>query len=37
MLETEIRVTPEIAAQHGLTADEFARVLKILGREPNIT
>jgi phosphoribosylformylglycinamidine synthase II len=37
MLETEIRVTPEIAAQHGLTADEYARVLKILGREPNLT
>ncbi|MGH9704411.1 MAG: AIR synthase-related protein, partial [Candidatus Acidiferrales bacterium] len=37
MLETEIRVTTEIAAQHGLTADEFARVLKILGREPNLT
>ena len=37
MLETEIRVTAEIAAQHGLTADEYARVLKILGREPNIT
>jgi phosphoribosylformylglycinamidine synthase II len=37
MLETEIRVTPEIAAEHGLSADEYARILKILGREPNIT
>ncbi|PYT83156.1 MAG: phosphoribosylformylglycinamidine synthase subunit PurL [Acidobacteria bacterium] len=34
---TEIRVTPEIAAEHGLTADEYARVKQILGREPNIT
>src|SRR5215470_14075840 len=34
---TEIRVTPEIAAEHGLTAEEFARVKQILGREPNIT
>jgi phosphoribosylformylglycinamidine synthase len=34
---TEIRVTPEIAAEHGLTAEEYARVKKILGREPNIT
>ncbi len=34
---TEIKVTPEIAAEHGLTADEFARVKKILGRDPNIT
>ena len=34
---TEIKVTPEIAAEHGLSADEYGRVLKILGREPNIT
>jgi phosphoribosylformylglycinamidine synthase II len=34
---TEIQVTPEIAAEHGLSAEEYARVLKILGREPNIT
>src|SRR6202171_3623250 len=34
---TEIKVTPEIAAEHGLTADEYARVKQILGREPNIT
>ena len=34
---TEIRVTTEIAAEHGLTAEEYARVKQILGREPNIT
>src|SRR5260370_14263857 len=34
---TEIRVTPEIAAEHGLTAKEYARMQQILGREPNIT
>ena len=34
---TEIRVTPEIAAEHGLTTEEYARVKHILGREPNIT
>src|ERR1700687_4555450 len=34
---TEIKVTPEIAAEHGLTAEEYARVQKILGRDPNIT
>jgi len=33
----EIKVTPEIAAEHGLTAEEYARVIKILGRDPNIT
>jgi len=34
---TEIKVTQEIAAEHGLTAEEYARVKQILGREPNIT
>jgi phosphoribosylformylglycinamidine synthase II len=34
---TEIKVTAEIASEHGLTADEYARVKQILGREPNIT
>src|SRR5271163_4403307 len=37
MLETEIRVTPEVAAEHGLTAEEYSRILKILGRDPSIT
>jgi phosphoribosylformylglycinamidine synthase II len=36
-IETEIKVTPEIAAEHGLTADEYALIQKILGRDPNIT
>ena len=34
---TEIKVTPEIAAEHGVTGDEYARIQKILGRDPNIT
>ena len=34
---TEIKVTPEIAAEHGLSAEEYSRVKHILGREPNIT
>jgi len=33
----EIAVTPEIAAEHGLTPEEYARILKTLGRVPNIT
>ena len=37
MIDTEIKVTPELAAEHGLTADEYARIQKILGRDPNIT
>src|SRR5215468_9170764 len=34
---TEIKVTLEIAAEHGVTAEEYARIQKILGRDPNIT
>ncbi|PYL02147.1 MAG: phosphoribosylformylglycinamidine synthase subunit PurL [Verrucomicrobia bacterium] len=30
-------ITPEVVAQHGLTTEEFARIKKILGREPNFT
>ena len=29
-------ITPEIVAEHGLSEDEYARVLKALGREPNL-
>src|SRR5271169_6304853 len=34
---TEIIVTPEIAAEHGVTREEYARIQKILGRTPNLT
>jgi phosphoribosylformylglycinamidine synthase subunit PurL len=30
-------VTPELVKQHGLEPDEFERIKKILGREPNFT
>ena len=30
-------VTDELVAQHGLTPEEFERIKKILGREPNFT
>jgi len=30
-------ITPEIVAQHGLSADEYKLVLEIMGREPNLT
>jgi phosphoribosylformylglycinamidine synthase subunit PurL len=36
-IDTEIKVTPQVAAEHGLTAGEYARIQKILGRDPNIT
>ena len=31
------KVTPEIVAKHGLTPEEYERIKKILGREPNFT
>jgi phosphoribosylformylglycinamidine synthase II len=37
MLNTEIRVTSELAAEHGLSPEEYARIQKILGREPTFT
>ena len=30
-------MTPEIAAEHGITREEYARIQKILRRDPNIT
>ncbi|MGB1539454.1 MAG: hypothetical protein ACPG80_00695, partial [Rickettsiales bacterium] len=30
-------ITPELVAEHGLTEEEYARVLTIMGREPTIT
>jgi phosphoribosylformylglycinamidine synthase subunit PurL len=37
MIDTEIKVTPQIAAEHGLTPEEYARIQKTLGRDPNFT
>src|SRR5271154_4096736 len=36
-VESEIKVTPKLAAEHGLTSEEYARVQKILGRVPTFT
>jgi len=33
----EPAVTPELIKRHGLTPEEFERIKKILGREPNFT
>lgn len=30
-------ITPEVVASHGLTPEEYQRVLEIMGREPNLT
>jgi phosphoribosylformylglycinamidine synthase subunit PurL len=37
MPTAEPAVTPELVKKHGLTAEEFERIKKILGREPNFT
>jgi phosphoribosylformylglycinamidine synthase len=36
-VDAEIKITPQIAAEHGLTPDEYSRIQKILGRDPNLT
>lgn len=36
-MQNASNVTAELAAEHGLTADEFARAVEILGRTPNLT
>jgi phosphoribosylformylglycinamidine synthase II len=37
MPTAEPAVTPELVKQHGLTPEEFERIKRILGREPNFT
>src|SRR6204780_4003456 len=37
MIDTVTKVTPQIASEHGLTPEEYARIQKILGRDPNFT
>ncbi len=32
-----IRITPQLVKEHGLKPDEYARFLKLMGREPTIT
>lgn len=37
MTDTAFTITPQVIADHGLTEDEYAVILKSLGREPNRT
>jgi phosphoribosylformylglycinamidine synthase subunit PurL len=37
MIDAEIVVTPQIAAEHGLSPGEYARIQGILGRDPSFT
>jgi phosphoribosylformylglycinamidine (FGAM) synthase-like enzyme len=34
---TESKITPEVVAEHGLSPEEYERVLHAMGREPNLT
>ena len=35
--EPDLEITPEIVKEHGLTVDEFRRILDLIGRTPNMT
>ena len=37
MFSNEPAITPELIAQHGLTPDEYARIVKLIGRQPSFT
>jgi len=37
MEATSATITPEMVAQHNLTADEYQKIKQVLGREPNMT
>ena len=34
---TSSNISPEIVREHGLTPEEFARAVAIMGRVPNLT
>jgi phosphoribosylformylglycinamidine synthase len=37
MILSEPKITPQLVASHGLKPDEYARILKLIGREPSFT
>jgi phosphoribosylformylglycinamidine synthase subunit PurL len=37
MIPNETPITPELIAEHGLKADEYSRILELIGREPTLT
>lgn len=36
-MDKPVEITPELVAEHGLTTDEYNRILKVMGRTPTIT
>ncbi|MEN6543561.1 phosphoribosylformylglycinamidine synthase subunit PurL [Parvibaculum sp.] len=37
MIPNDIKITPELIAEHGLKPDEYQRILDLIGREPTLT
>lgn len=37
MLANNVKITPELVAEHGLKQDEYQRILDLIGREPTLT
>ena len=37
MLANDVKITPELVAEHGLKPDEYQRILDLIGREPTLT
>ncbi|KQZ00308.1 phosphoribosylformylglycinamidine synthase [Pseudolabrys sp. Root1462] len=37
MLANNVKITPELVAEHGLKPDEYQRILDLIGREPTLT
>lgn len=37
MIPNDIKITPQLVAEHGLKPDEYQRFLHLIGREPTIT
>ncbi|MFZ1367597.1 MAG: phosphoribosylformylglycinamidine synthase II, partial [Sphingorhabdus sp.] len=36
MTQTASQITPQVVADHGLSQEEYARILNAMGREPNL-
>src|SRR6201988_1204619 len=37
MIPNELKITPELVAEHGLKPEEYERILQLIGREPTVT
>ncbi len=37
MIPNDVKITPQLVAEHGLKPDEYQRILDLIGREPSFT